>query len=233
MTKSQFLDFLNVKKVFKKEIENLKFAIPHLTEGISVLQDKPYVVANPLVYNEKFDEVTQDFNIKYIWVTDNPGVKESQQNRYGVGSSGTAGKNFMKGYGLVEDFDREVLILNKSPIHTRVTADLAKFKTINPVYSDCQKLMAKLCFDLHSILDCELWILGTSNLDKIFNPFKTEFNNFYKSGTILNKVFLYNHFSQGQFKKAYNIYKKENPDLSPNELCRLIGTENRKKLFKG
>ncbi len=233
MTESQFLDFLNVKKIFKKEIENLTLATPDLAEEILSIQDKSYEMLNPLVYNEKFDDVTKDFNIKYIWVTDNPGVKECQQKRYGVGSSGSAGKNFMESYGLVEDFDREVLILNKSPIHTRVTADLAKLKSMGPVYGDCQKLMAKLCFDLHSILDCELWILGTSNLDKIFNPFKTEFNNFYKAGLLVNKVFLYNHFSQGQFKKAYNIYNKENPDLSPNELCRLIGAENRNKLFKG
>ena len=98
MTESQFLDFLNVKKVFKKEIENLTLATPDLTEKILAIQDKPYEVANPLVYNEKFDVVTKDFNIKYIWVTDNPGIKECQQNRYGVGSSGAAGKKL---YGML------------------------------------------------------------------------------------------------------------------------------------
>ena len=231
MTENQFLDFLNAKKTFKTGIENLKKSNPNLKKLLMEIQEKNYDIVNPLVYNEKFDEVSCDYNIKYIWITDNPGVKENQQNRYGVGSSGNAGKNFMESHGLLEDFDREVLILNKSPIHTRITAKLAKLKGEEPLYSDAQKLMAELCYRLQSIFKCQVWILGTSNLDKIFLPFKLEFQKLYKDSYMMEQVFLYNHFSQGQFKRVYNIYRKEHYDLKPFELCKLIGDKNRKNLL--
>ncbi len=231
MTENQFLDFLNTKKTFKIGIENLNKSNPDLKKLLLEIQEKNYGIVNPLVYNKKFDEVTCNYNIKYIWITDNPGVKENQQNRYGVGSSGNAGKNFMESHGLVENFDHEVLILNKSPIHTRVTAKLAKLREKEPLYSDAQKLMAGLCYSLHSIFKCQVWILGTSNLNKIFLPFKLEFQNLYKDSHMMEQVFLYNHFSQGQFKRVYNIYSKEHCDLKPVEVCKLIGDKNRKNLL--
>ena len=127
MTKEQFKKFCSFRDEFKKQIISWnKEYNPVLKEKIESLSG--YEITNSFIYNEKLDEINENDNIKYIWIQDNPGYNEMLQNRYAVGASGKAGQNFMKSEGLVKDFDREVIVLNKSPVHTKVTAVLSKLK---------------------------------------------------------------------------------------------------------
>jgi hypothetical protein len=229
MTKEQFEKFCSFRDKFKKQI------ILWNEEYNTILKEKietleAYEIENVFIYNEKLDEITEKNNIKYIWIQDNPGYNEMLQNRYAVGASGKAGQNFMVNAGLVKDFDKEIIVLNKSPLHTRVTATLSKLKN-REIQDETQKYMAELNYNIHNIFQCEMWILGISNLKGIFGTFSRNMENLYKNSSLNKKMFLYYHFSQGQFKKAYNLKEKELKSSNTDEILISIGTENRKKYF--
>ena len=177
-----------------------------------------------------YELINENDNIKYIWIQDNPGYNEMLQNRYAVGASGKAGQNFMKNEGLAEDFDREVIVLNKSPIHTKVTAVLSKLKN-REIQDETQRYMAKAIFTVHNIFECDLWILGISNLKGIFGTFSKDMEKLYKNSALNKKMFLYYHFSQGQFKKAYNLEANTLGTDDPDKILESIGIKNRKKYF--
>ena len=48
---------------------------------------------------------------------------------------------------------------------------------------------------------------------------------------LYNIVFLYYHFSQGQFKKAYNLEVNTLGTDDPDKILKSIGIKNRKKYF--
>lgn len=229
MTEAQYLEFAALRKQFREKVNYYRLKYPEFSEEILKQYEGSDKVMRAFVYNEKLDYLEKNDSIKYIWVTDNPGFNESMQNKYAVGTSGKTGKNFMEGNGLVADYDREVIVLNKSFVHTRVTADLKKFKEYEELSSDIQNFMADLACRFQKLFNCELWVLGLSNLNKIFRSFK-EYLEEYGD---LEKVYFYYHFSQGQFKKAYNRKKDEVIFSDPKEICEIIGIENRKKLLKG
>ncbi len=229
MTKEQFKKFCSFRDEFKKQIISWnKEYNPVLKEKIESLSG--YEITNSFIYNEKLDEINENDNIKYIWIQDNPGYNEMLQNRYAVGASGKAGQNFMKSEGLVKDFDREVIVLNKSPVHTKVTAVLSKLKN-GEIQDETQRYMAKAIFTVHNIFACDLWILGISNLNGIFGTFTENMEKLYKNSTLNKKMFLYYHFSQGQFKKAYNFEANTLGIDNTDKILDNIGIRNRKKYF--
>ena len=103
---------------------------PYLLEAEERLREKQgygdYRVETPVVYNRALDDIEIDDEIKIILVADNPGKKEqlAANNRYLVGQSGKLAEGWFK-RELGIDFRREVLILNKTPVHTPKTAELA------------------------------------------------------------------------------------------------------------
>ena len=229
MTENQFEKFVELRKEFKEKInywnekynEILKEKIEHI-EG--------YEITNSFIYNKKLDDITKEINVKYIWIQDNPGYNEMLQSRYAVGASGKAGQNFLEKSGLVNDFDKEVIVLNKEPVHTKVTANLSKLKN-NDIQKESQIYMADLIYKFHEIFECDLWILGLSNLNGIFKFFKENIEILYNESSLHDKLYLYYHFSQGQFKKAYNSKEKELNINNTQEILNNIGIENRKKYF--
>ena len=229
MTKEQFKKFCCFRNEFKKQIalwnEEYNKVLKEKIESLSGCE-----ITNSFIYNEKLDEINENDNIKYIWIQDNPGYNEMLQNRYAVGASGKAGQNFMKNEGLAEDFDREVIVLNKSPIHTKVTAVLSKLKN-REIQDETQRYMAKAIFTVHNIFECDLWILGISNLKGIFGTFSKDMEKLYKNSALNKKMFLYYHFSQGQFKKAYNLEANTLGTDDPDKILESIGIKNRKKYF--
>lgn len=229
MTKEQFEKFCSFRDEFRNQILlwNKKYNV--ILKG-KIEELEGYEITDSFIYNKKLDEITKDDNIKYIWIQDNPGYNEMLQSRYAVGASGKAGQNFMKNSGLISDFDKEVIVLNKSPVHTKVTAVLSKLKN-REIQDESQKYMAELIFGMHSIFKCDLWILGISNLNGIFRTFTENMENLYKNSSLNKKMFLYYHFSQGQFKKAYNSKESELGNSNKDEILESIGIENRKKYF--
>ena len=229
MTKEQFEKFCSFRDEFRKQIilwnEEYNKILKEKIESLSGCE-----ITNSFIYNEKLDDINENDNIKYIWIQDNPGYNEMLQNRYAIGASGKAGQNFMKNEGLTEDFDREVIVLNKSPIHTKVTAVLSKLKN-RDIQDETQKYMAKAIFNVHNIFECDLWILGISNLNGIFGTFSKDMEKLYKNSSLNKKMFLYYHFSQGQFKKAYNLEVNTLGTDDTDKILESIGIKNRKKYF--
>ena len=229
MTKEQFKKFCSFRDEFRKQTalwnEEYNKVLKEKIESLSGCE-----ITNSFIYNEKLDEINENDNIKYIWIQDNPGYNEMLQSRYAVGASGKVGQNFMKSEGLVKDFDREVIVLNKSPVHTKVTAVLSKLKNAE-IQDETQRYMAKAIFTVHNIFACDLWILGISNLNGIFGTFSENMEKLYKNSTLNKKMFLYYHFSQGQFKKAYNSAGKILETENTDKILKNIGIENRKKYF--
>ena len=229
MTKEQFKKFCSFRDEFRKQIilwnEEYNKVLKEKIESLSGCE-----ITNSFIYNEKLDDINENDNIKYIWIQDNPGYNEMLQNRYAIGASGKAGQNFMKNEGLTEDFDREVIVLNKSPIHTKVTAVLSKLKN-RDIQDETQKYMAKAIFNVHNIFECDLWILGISNLNGIFGTFSKDMEKLYKNSSLNKKMFLYYHFSQGQFKKAYNLEANTLGTDDTDKILESIGIKNRKKYF--
>ncbi len=228
MTREEFNKFVTLREEFKKKVEEFNKNYPEIKDEVLKLSDKTYDFPFAFVYNKKLDEITIDDNIKYIWVTDNPGLNEAIEEKYAVGSSGKGAQNFMVGSGMVEEYDKEVIVLNKSFLHTRVTNDLKKLKKYQSIIDETQIYMANLTLALLNIFKCPLWILGISSLNKIFSKYSSTLTT--NSNIDMDKIYLYYHFSQGQFKKAYNKKYAEFPKSSPKELCKMIGKENRNRL---
>jgi hypothetical protein len=84
-------------------------------------------VETPVVYNEALDELGPGDDIQLILVADNPGRREqaAENRRYLVGPSGKIAERFFREEpSLGIDFRKNVLILNKTPVHTPRTAEL-------------------------------------------------------------------------------------------------------------
>jgi hypothetical protein len=229
MTEEQYSEFVALRDEFREKVHYYTLEYPEFSEEILKQYDNSDKIMRAFVYNEKLDYLEKNDSIKYIWVTDNPGFNESLQNKYAVGISGKAGKNFMEENGFVKDYDREVIVLNKSFVHTKVTADLKKLKEYEKLSDDIQIFMSDLACKLQKIFKCELWILGLSNLKKLFKTFE----GYLEKYGDMEQTYFYYHFSQGQFKKAYNRKKNEVIFSDSKEICEIIGIENRKKILKG
>ncbi|WP_319370959.1 hypothetical protein [uncultured Ilyobacter sp.] len=229
MTSQQYKEFVKIRGRFRSKVDEYRKNYPVFAEELLKKYEDQERNMKAFVYNEKLDYLEKSDSIKYVWVTDNPGFNESMQNKYAVGISGKTGKNFMEENGFVDEFDKEVIVLNKSFIHTKITSELAKFSNYKDILEDNQKFMAELACSFQEIFNCDMWILGISNLNKIFKVFR---ENIEKDGK-LDNIYFYYHFSQGQFKKAYNVKKSERIDQDPKEICKIIGIENRNKIFKG
>lgn len=229
MTKNQFEKFEKLRIEFREKINFWNEKYNQIFKE-KIEQIEGYDITNSFIYNEKLDDLTEKSDIKYIWIQDNPGYNEMLQSRYAVGASGKAGQNFLESTGLVSSFDKEVIVLNKEPIHTKVTANLSKLKN-KELQEETQIYMSDLIYRFQKIFECDLWILGLSNLNSIFKPFKESIKLLYKEEKLNKKVFLYYHFSQGQFKKAYNLREKELNTNDTQKILNSIGIENRKKYF--
>ena len=106
-----------------------------------------YKLETPVVYNRAFDDVSESDEIRYIIVADNPGKQEQLQvnQRYLVGLSGKLAEGFFSHTpSLRADFRKNVLVLNKTPIHTAKTTDLKHMfqtgsKTIQDLILETQR----------------------------------------------------------------------------------------------
>lgn len=233
MTELEYLEFNKLRIEFYKLCSNFQKKYPSLKEEIQSFSEN-HLVKNAIVYNKKLDDVKIENKIKYIFVTDNPGVKEQEQERYAVGSSGSASKNFFHSENLIKNFDMEVIVLNKTMIHTRITSELKKIKNFDRLMEESQIYMARLLFYLQNLFSCKVFIFGTSNLRKSFKFFTKELKVLYKNEANLKKdLFLFYHFSQGQFKIRYNKEKLNFPNYHLKELLKSISDKNIDRFLGG
>lgn len=204
MTDSQWKIFSTFKKELKEKCDEWnKFAaelIPLQKE--TSREDTPdYPVENAVVYNTALDELTSDSEIKLIVIGDNPGKSEQLNinQKYLVGQAGKLADGFFKKHPELEiDFRKNVIILNKTPIHSAKTKHLSKIeKSLESKNSPASKLIhdsqiwmaqktARLHIDLYNAALAtytdpsnipflpQLWLVGYSELKPrgLFLPYR-------------------------------------------------------------
>lgn len=246
MTKAEFERFCQFREMFKNQIEEWKKQLSDQEGNIKLMQKNlakkdgvpDYSLDNILVYNKALDEVSEQDNIKLIVIGDNPGKQEqlAQNQKYLVGQAGKIAEGFFaRNPELETDFRKNVIILNKTPLHTAKTKELlALTKDSDPVvkqiFEESQIFMARETANLARDLNLEIWLVGYSELKSkgIFSIYKESlkaaFEDFSKS-----KVYVYQHFSMNRFL----VDLKENLDSSKSlkENLISIGENHRKEIF--
>ena len=246
MTKAEFERFCQFREKFKNQIEEWKKQLSGQEANIKLMQKNlakkdgvpDYSLDNILIYNKALDEVSEQDNIKLIVIGDNPGKQEqlAQNQKYLVGQAGKIAEGFFaRNPELETDFRKNVIILNKTPLHTAKTKELLSLTkdsdpVVKQIFEESQIFMARETANLAKDLTLEIWLVGYSELKSkgIFSIYKESlkaaFEDFIKS-----KVYVYQHFSMNRFL----VDLKENLDSSKNlkENLISIGENHRKEIF--
>ena len=202
MTDSQWKAFCDFKKIFIEKIDEWNKRCPQL----QVLQEAAAKAANtpsysfetPIVYNRDLDRFTRDDDIKLIVIGDNPGKDEQllKNNKYLVGQAGKIADVFFKrNPELGVDFRKNVIILNKTPVHSAKTNQLKHIiknggVQVAALIRESQLWMAEQTAKLHSALCSgasgggvapELWLVGYAELKGkgIFIPYRDKLKESY------------------------------------------------------
>lgn len=244
MERRGYEEFSALRSAFRDKVREWSTAVPRLRD----LQEKlraarghdDYAVETPVVYNRALDDIGPDSRPRWILIADNPGKNEQKAAnlRYLVGQSGKLAEGFFR-RELGTDFRSEVLIINKTPVHTPKTAELAMLKALDPsgavdiLLAESQVWMAGFARALHKSLRIPLWISGRSELKPrgIFGPWFAEFSLIYRGApeAARQEVLVFNHFSMNQF--SVELARKRDPSKPLIEELRRIGAENRRAVF--
>ena len=237
--------FKKIRSWYKNETEKLAGKLPQLKLFQQELINKRnpvYQVETPLVYNVSLDDINPDSDIRLILVADNPGRREqaAENRRYLVGPSGKIAEKFFRDNSVLKiDFRKNVIILNKTPIHTPRTAELRELcrlggPSLETFLAKSQKLMASLLFEFQKCLSLgasivPVWITGYSEMKKggIFEVYTNELKKIYKDSNFEDKVFLFRHFSMNQF--TIDLKKQTVLGEPLKKTLKRIGTAYRKK----
>jgi hypothetical protein len=244
MDDSSFKGFEELRASFRTKVDTWSRELPGLREAQLALAaetgDTSYQLETPVVYNKALDDMDRNSRIRWIVVADNPGKNEqlASSNRYLVGRSGMAAERFFaKELGV--DFRREVVIINKTPIHTPKTAQLRRLAMLYPelrsVLDDSQRFMASLLSELQKTLDVPVWIMGLSELGSrgIFAPWTAALNLAYADAAEKdrNRLYALKHFSMGAF--ASDMKRLRMPGESQGQAALRIGADLAIRLWSG
>jgi hypothetical protein len=200
-----------------------------------------YAVETPVVYNGALDAVSPEDEIRLILVADNPGRREqaAENRRYLVGPSGKlAEKFFRENPGLGIDFRRNVLILNKTPVHTPRTAELGELcrmggPRVAAAIAASQEVMARLLAEFHQALaPVPVWIIGYSEMKAggIFAAYTDTLRAWYQGRRSLReKLLFYRHLSMNQF--TIDLRQQTRPGEAPVEALDRMGREYRRRIL--
>lgn len=202
MTDLQWKAFCDFKKVFIEKIDEWNKRCPQLQalqEAAAKAANTPsYSFETPIVYNRDLDRFTRDDDIKLIVIGDNPGKDEQllKNNKYLVGQAGKIADGFFKrNPELGVDFRKNVIILNKTPVHSAKTNQLKHIiknggAQVAALIQESQLWMAEQTAKLHSALCSgagadgvapELWLVGYAELKGkgIFIPYRDKLKESY------------------------------------------------------
>ena len=248
MTEGQWNLVQEFKTNFKKKCDEWSC----FAEDLSDLQLKiiaqnvqQYSLENSVVYNRFLDDVTKDDEIKLIVIGDNPGMDEQKEKncRYLVGQSGKIATSFFaKHEELGIDFRKNVLILNKTPLHTPKTKDLLVLQkegseNLKKLLRDSQVWMAQETLKFFKQFnECalknktELWLVGYSELKKkgVFLPYKEAFLK--ECGGNMENIFVFQHFSMNCFSIDLKKHFDEKKTVKENLHC--LGQMHCKEIFE-
>ena len=246
MTNEQWKVFCNFKESLQKKIQEWAESAPELAElqrNAAVLAKTPeYPFETTVVYNRALDDITKDDEIKLIVIGDNPGKDEqlAKNNRYLVGQAGKIAEGyFRRNPELGVDFRCNVIILNKTPVHSAKTVQLKTIakqggEKIAKLIQESQLWMAEQTAALHAALGTELWLVGYSELKEggLFCRYRDALKTAC-GREAWEKVFVFQHFSMNRFTIDLADYvkanKKENAPLESN--IHELGILHRKEIF--
>lgn len=243
MTQPQFTEFSKLRDSFKAECKRILETNPELREHIQALMDSKnakYPLENPVVYNSALDSITQESTPELILIADNPGFNEQLNinKSYLVGLSGKLAERFFK-EKLNIDFRKNIILLNKCPIHTAKTQDLKNLKIDTGMLSLSMEFMASLACKMALCLKVPIWICGYSELaqKKIFSPWSQQFVKEVNRSNIYSNSFVFRHFSMNQFSIdfktacAKSLHYIDNP-IENNKVLIELGASYRKKYLE-
>ena len=212
----------------------------HLLQQAAAADNKTpaYPQETPIVYNHSLDEVQASDRIKLIIISDNPGKNEQlhKNQRYLVGQAGKVAEGFFRrNPELAIDFRREVIILNKTPVHTAKTKELNYLlkhggEQFRNLFEETQEWLAANTAALQRVLGCPLWLVGYGELRKksLFTAYAEELRRQY-GGKSEAPVYVFQHFSMNCF--AIDFKKLSDAHTSTAENLRAIGLLHRKEIL--
>ena len=257
MTNLQWDYYIDFCDRFKRKIcewnEHAKILMNVQSAAIDFFENAKYELQTPIVYNTALDEITKNDDIKLIVIGDNPGKDEQllKNQKYLVGQAGKLGNSFFKNHDeLGIDFRKNVIILNKTPIHSAKTNQLKKFATfggkeIENLIKETQIWMAQETAKLHQKLlqgsenkdFPQLWLVGYSELKEkgIFTDYKNELKKQYQTSeeakNAWDNVFVYQHFSMNRFSIDLKEFSTENKNLDLKTQLKTLGKKHKDEIF--
>ncbi|HUX38871.1 MAG TPA: hypothetical protein VMV44_13305 [Rectinemataceae bacterium] len=250
MKAAAFRAFCRLRDEFEAQTRTWAKATPWLAglqeELRTELGYEDYRVETPIVFNEALREVEASCEPAFVLVADNPGKNEqlARNRRYLVGQSGKLAEGWFR-RELDIDFRKEVILINKTPLHTPKTAELRKLlvlagersparrEALRSLLDESQRWMAGMARRLHEALGVPLWISGYGELGPrgLFAPYSEALALEYaKAPAFLREgVLLFRHFSMNQF--AIEMKEKRKPGLPLRAELERIGSDNRKRLL--
>jgi hypothetical protein len=245
MKKSTWTAFTATRDHYREMVDRLCRDLPGLglleQQLVDSREGPAYTVETPIVYNGALDDVDSKTAVKLILVADNPGRREqaAENRRYLIGPSGKiAEKFFRETPALGIDFRRNVIILNKTPVHTPRTAELKELcrlggTALAAALEESQRAMAALLLEFHRALaPAPVWITGYSEMKKggIFEAYTNAVRDLYAREKSLKKtVFLFRHFSMNQF--TIDLRKQALNGEPIEETLGRIGTAYRERVL--
>jgi len=259
LNKDTWKKFTRAKENFRQITEELACSLPELKkiqqkfadsrcEGKkSAAHSAAYVVETPVVFNSALDDVTVKNEIKLILVADNPGRREqaAENRRYLVGPSGKITEKFFRDNPpLGIDFRGNVIILNKTPIHSprtvelkelcRMDADINRNRIpLSRALEESQKKMAALLQEFQLALDVPVWIVGYSEMKKggIFETYTETLKSVYADKKRYYKqIYFYRHFSMNQF--TIDLKQQTLPGETISKTLMRMGAAYRKRILE-
>lgn len=251
MTDEQYSALENFRKEFKEKIAEWNKKIPNLMDlqKIAAKEAKTpeYSFETPIVYNRALDEILKNDEIKLFVIGDNPGKDEQllKNNKYLVGQAGKLGEGFFKkNPELKIDFRKNVIILNKTPIHSAKTAQLKNIvknggKSVLDLIEETEIWMAKKTCELAKTLNAKIWLVGYSELKEkgIFVKYRDELKKCAQSLNEWQNVYVFQHFSMNRFSidlknfLALQENSSENKNILLSEALRKLGTLHKNEIF--
>jgi hypothetical protein len=247
MTKKTFAAFAAARDHYREEVRVLERKLPRLGKLQQELVDKrsgpAYPVETPVVYNGALDDVSLADDIRLVLVADNPGRREqaAENRRYLVGPSGKIAEGFFRNTPELDiDFRNNVIILNKTPVHTPRTADLAELchmggPKLAELVAASQRTMAALLLEFQRALaPAPVWITGYSEMRRggIFAAYTEALGQVYsgrRNRALREALFIYRHFSMNQF--TINLRQEARPAETATETLLRIGRAYRERIL--
>jgi hypothetical protein len=203
-------------------------ALPGALRKMAKARGYDYPLETPIVYNSSLDLVGEARALGIVLVADNPGLNEQRADRraYLVGQSGKLAEGFFS-RELGMDFRRDALILNKTPVHTPKTRELADLVGQLPGLRGVS-FMAHLAVEMALALSAEIWVCGYSELGPrgLFSAYAEALREEAERAPLKSdKILVFKHFSMNQFSHDYKVLRA--PGEGPMQALRRIGASYR------